>query len=68
VLCFWQVACTLVAHGLSVSVGLCQGYSAVLLPQLSRPDSDLGRISSETASWLGKKTFPNYGQKDFNAI
>jgi hypothetical protein len=49
-----QVVSALVAHGHSVSVGLCQGYSAVLLPQLSSPDSDLGVISGEAASWLGE--------------
>ncbi|XP_065333329.1 facilitated trehalose transporter Tret1-2 homolog isoform X1 [Cloeon dipterum] len=47
-----MVASAIVAHGHSVSVGLCQGYSAVLLPQLSSPDSDLGSISVEAASWL----------------
>ncbi|XP_059486340.1 facilitated trehalose transporter Tret1-like isoform X2 [Neocloeon triangulifer] len=47
-----RVASAVVAHGHSVSVGLCQGYSAVLLPQLSSPDSDFGVISAEAASWL----------------
>ena len=51
----FQVVAALVAHGHSVSVGLCQGYSAVLLPQLSSPDSDLGVISGEAASWLGER-------------
>jgi hypothetical protein len=49
-----KVGAALVAHGHSVSVGLCQGYSAVLLPQLAAPNADLGAITPEQASWIGK--------------
>lgn len=41
------------AHGNSVSVGLCQGYSAVLLPQLQQNGSQL-MVTDEEASWIGK--------------
>jgi hypothetical protein len=41
------------AHGNSVSVGLCQGYSAVLLPQLQQNGSQL-MVTDVEASWIGK--------------
>lgn len=48
-----QVAATIAAHGNSVSVGMCQGYSAVLLPQLQQNGSQL-MVTNEEASWIGK--------------
>lgn len=48
-----QVAATIAAHGNSVSVGMCQGYSAVLLPQLQQGGSQLV-VTDEQASWIGK--------------
>ncbi|XP_075227470.1 facilitated trehalose transporter Tret1-like isoform X2 [Lycorma delicatula] len=44
------VAATIAAHTNSISVGMCQGYSAVLLPQL-QADATLN-ISQEEASWI----------------
>jgi len=48
-----QVAATVAAHGNSVSVGMCQGYSAVLLPQLQQDGSQL-MVTDDEASWIGK--------------
>ncbi|KAJ1528408.1 hypothetical protein ONE63_006822 [Megalurothrips usitatus] len=45
------VLATLAAHSNSISVGLCQGYSAILLPQLQDKDSKLD-ISEQDASWI----------------
>ncbi|XP_069703052.1 facilitated trehalose transporter Tret1-like [Periplaneta americana] len=42
---------TIAAHGNSISVGLCQGYSAVLLPQLMQDGSTL-IVTKEEASWI----------------
>lgn len=36
------------AHSVSISIGICQGYSAILLPQL---ESDF-KITSEESSWI----------------
>ena len=49
-----QVAATVAAHGNSVSVGMCQGYSAVLLPQLQQNGTQL-MVTAEEASWIGKE-------------
>jgi len=51
-----QVAATVAAHGNSVSVGMCQGYSAVLLPQLQQDGSQL-MVTDDEASWIGKNLF-----------
>lgn len=38
------------AHSVSISIGICQGYSAILIPQLmATPSID---IDSEQASWI----------------
>ncbi|RZF41842.1 hypothetical protein LSTR_LSTR005304 [Laodelphax striatellus] len=44
------VAATIAAHTTSISVGMCQGYSAVLLPQL-KEDSYVN-ITTEEESWI----------------
>lgn len=49
-----QVAATVAAHLNSISVGMCQGYSAVLLPQLTSHASPL-QVSNDEASWIGEK-------------
>ncbi|KAB0791121.1 hypothetical protein PPYR_02921 [Photinus pyralis] len=36
------------AHSVSISIGMCQGYSAILLPQLARDF----QITSEESSWI----------------
>ncbi|XP_072159152.1 facilitated trehalose transporter Tret1 isoform X2 [Bemisia tabaci] len=46
-----QVAATVAAHLNSISVGMCQGYSAVLLPQLTSHASPL-QVSNDEASWI----------------
>jgi len=51
-----QLAATVAAHGNSVSVGMCQGYSAVLLPQLQQDGSQL-MVTDDEASWIGKDLF-----------
>ncbi|KAK6633704.1 hypothetical protein RUM44_004311 [Polyplax serrata] len=48
---FVRVFVTLAAHSSSISVGMTQGYSAVLLPQLGSSDSSLN-ITKEEASWI----------------
>lgn len=45
------VLATLAAHSNSISVGLCQGYSAILLPQLQDKASKLV-ITEQDASWI----------------
>lgn len=49
----FQVLATLAAHSNSISVGLCQGYSAILLPQLQDKGSKLV-VSEQDASWIGE--------------
>ncbi|XP_046661074.1 facilitated trehalose transporter Tret1-like isoform X1 [Homalodisca vitripennis] len=45
------LAATVATHINSVSVGMCQGYSAILLPQLQDPASPL-QVNTEEASWI----------------
>ncbi|XP_054278714.1 facilitated trehalose transporter Tret1-2 homolog [Macrosteles quadrilineatus] len=45
------LAATVATHINSVSVGMCQGYSAILLPQLQDPSSPL-HVDTEEASWI----------------
>lgn len=47
-----QVAATIAAHTNSISVGMCQGYSAVLIPQLEA--ANYAHITHDDASWIGK--------------
>lgn len=42
---------TIAAHGNSISVGMNQGYSAVLLPQLMQQGTSL-HVTEEEASWI----------------
>nr|CAD7428989.1 unnamed protein product [Timema monikensis] len=46
-----SIAATVAAHGNSISVGLCQGYSAVLIPQLMTSTSTI-QITEEESSWI----------------
>ncbi|XP_046387785.1 facilitated trehalose transporter Tret1-like [Ischnura elegans] len=46
-----EVLATFAAHGNSICVGFGQGYSAVLLPQISDPGSTL-HLTSQEASWV----------------
>ncbi|KAJ8885728.1 hypothetical protein PR048_011926 [Dryococelus australis] len=46
-----QVVATIAAHSNSVSVGLCQGFSAVLIPQMMAKGSALP-ITEDDASWM----------------
>lgn len=57
----FQVFASIAAHSNSISVGLTQGYSAVLLPQLTSPTSNIF-VSKEESSWIGKspRIFFNY--------
>lgn len=47
-----QLAATVATHVNSVSVGMCQGYSAVLLPQLEDSNSSI-QVNTDEASWIG---------------
>jgi len=54
----FQVVAALAAHSNSISVGMCQGYSAILVPQLQQdralhPETRL-KVSEEDASWIGE--------------
>jgi hypothetical protein len=45
------------AHSVSISIGICQGYSAILIPQLN---SSYGiHVDSEESSWLGECVYAN---------
>ncbi|XP_065214994.1 facilitated trehalose transporter Tret1-like isoform X2 [Planococcus citri] len=49
------VIATFITHLNSINVGMCQGYSAILLPQLLNPiddTDDVLMINSEEASWI----------------
>ncbi|XP_071440486.1 trehalose transporter 1-like protein [Hetaerina americana] len=46
-----EVLATFAAHGNSICVGFGQGYSAVLLPQISDPGSSL-TLTTQEASWV----------------
>ncbi|KAL3270437.1 hypothetical protein HHI36_020992 [Cryptolaemus montrouzieri] len=53
---FWEygsgrmVMAAVCAHSVSISIGMCQGYSAILIPQLI--SSTEYRINMEQSSWL----------------
>nr|CAD7596399.1 unnamed protein product [Timema genevievae] len=47
----FTIAATVAAHGNSISVGLCQGFSAVLIPQLMNSTSTI-QITEEESSWI----------------
>lgn len=40
------------AHSVSISIGICQGYSAILIPQLMACEHF--QINANQGSWLGK--------------
>lgn len=46
------------AHVNSISVGMCQGFSAVLLPQLLDSNSSI-LVNNVEASWIGEAKTPN---------
>ncbi|KAJ9584396.1 hypothetical protein L9F63_021265, partial [Diploptera punctata] len=46
-----ELIATIAAHGNSISVGMNQGYSAVLLPQLMQKESLL-HVTDDEASWI----------------
>ncbi|XP_065222662.1 facilitated trehalose transporter Tret1-like [Planococcus citri] len=46
-----QVSASLIGLLLHLSIGICQGFSAVLIPQLQNSNSEL-QINSEDASWI----------------
>lgn len=46
-----QVLAALAAQSVNISVGLCQGYSAVMLPKLVQ---DRPEYTDEQTSWIGK--------------
>ena len=48
-----QVLAGIVCNLPNLSGGLCMGFSAILIPQLQRPNSDIP-ISLEQGSWIGK--------------
>ncbi|XP_065222663.1 facilitated trehalose transporter Tret1-like [Planococcus citri] len=48
---FKQISASLIGLLLHLSLGICQGFSAVLIPQLQNSNSEL-QISSEEASWI----------------
>lgn len=53
---FWEygagrmILAAICAHSVSVSIGICQGYSAILIPQLE--SSPQYNITREVSSWL----------------
>lgn len=49
-----QILAAVVAHVNSISVGMCQGFSAVLLPQLLDSSSSI-LVNNVQASWIGER-------------
>ncbi|KAF5287397.1 hypothetical protein FQR65_LT12222 [Abscondita terminalis] len=43
-----EALATVCAHSVSISIGICQSYSAILIPQLSKADF---RLTSHQSSW-----------------
>jgi hypothetical protein len=53
----FQALAAFCAHSVSISIGICQGYSAILIPQLN---SSYGiHVDSEESSWLGECVYAN---------
>jgi len=48
-----QIMSAVAAHVNSISVGMCQGFSAVLLPQLLNSNSSIS-VNNVEASWIGE--------------
>lgn len=46
-----QVLAALAAQSINISVGFCQGFSAVLLPQYTH---EYPNITYEQSSWIGE--------------
>uniref|UniRef100_A0A8D9DTT1 Facilitated trehalose transporter Tret1 n=1 Tax=Cacopsylla melanoneura TaxID=428564 RepID=A0A8D9DTT1_9HEMI len=51
-LVIWRsLIATLSAHSVNLSIGMCQGFSAVLIPQLMQPSSHI-QITYHESSWI----------------
>lgn len=51
-LVIWRsLIATLSAHSVNLSIGMCQGFSAVLIPQLMKDTSSI-KISYDESSWI----------------
>lgn len=49
---FFQAVAAFCAHSVSISIGICQGYSAILIPQLQT--SNKMHVTTDETSWLGR--------------
>lgn len=49
----FQIFASIGTTATTISVGMTIGFSAILLPELQRPDSPI-QVNVETASWIGK--------------
>ena len=54
---YLQTLAAVCAHSVSISIGMCQGYSAILIPQLISSGRII--IDQEQSSWLGKCSATN---------
>ena len=52
---YFQLVAAIIACMPSVSGGLTYGFSAILIPQLQDPESDI-QITLEQGSWIGKSS------------